>query len=233
MKLEKESLEFAGYLETWFNQLSPEKLTNVIQDAHKTAVFCVDVTNGFCYHGILASPRVAGIVNPIVDLFTRAHAAGVNTFVLPQDTHSPDAVEFADFPAHCISGTEESQTVAAIQALPFADKFQVFPKNSINSFLNTGLTEWIQKNPQLDTFIVVGDCSDLCVYQLAMHLRLDANARQIKRRVILPENCLQTYDTPIEIARANHLNAHPGDLFHAMSLYHMFLNGIEIVKELE
>jgi hypothetical protein len=66
-----------------------------------------------------------------------------------------------------------------------------------------------------------------------MFLRLDANARQLKRRVIVPENCVQTYDTPVALAVEKHLTAHPGDWMHVSFLYHMFLNGVEIVKKLE
>ena len=33
-----------------------------------------------------------------------------------------------------------------------------------------------------------------------MHLRLDANARQLERRVIVPVNAVDTYDTPMAVA---------------------------------
>jgi hypothetical protein len=80
---------------------------------------------------------------------------------------------------------------------------------------------------------VVGDCTDLCTYQLAMHLRLDANERQLERRVIVPINAVDTYDTPMSVAEELGIFPHPGDLLHATFLYHMAINGIEVVKRIE
>ncbi len=80
----------------------------------------------------------------------------------------------------------------------------------------------------MDIFIVVGDCTDLCTYQLAMHLRLDANARQLQRRVILPVDCVDTYDMPFEKAAAIGAIPHPAAFIHAVFLHNMHLNGVEI-----
>jgi nicotinamidase-related amidase len=106
----------------------------------------------------------------------------------------------------------------------------VFEKNSISSGQKTGLNAWIADHPEVDTYIVVGDCTDLCVYQLAMQLRLEANAYQLRRRVIVPAECVETYDRSLEAARQEGGFAHPGDLMHAVFLYHMALNGIEVVQ---
>jgi hypothetical protein len=105
-------------------------------------------------------------------------------------------------------------------------------KNSINSVLGTGLDDWVIDHPEKDTFIVVGDCTDLCTYQLAMYLRLDANNRMLERRVIVPANAVDTYDMPVELARKVGALPHDGDLMHAVFLYHMALNGVEVVSEL-
>jgi nicotinamidase-related amidase len=199
----------------------------------KTAILSVDVIQGFCYEGPLSSPRVAGIVAPIRQLFERAWAHGVRSIVLTQDTHEPEAVEFSQWPPHCVRGTSESETVDAFKTLAFFDQIVVFEKNSIASGLNTGLVRWLEGHPDVDNFIVVGDCTDLCTYQLAMHLRLDANARQLKRRVIVPGDCVQTYDRPIQAAREQGGLPHPGDLLHATFLYHMQLNGVEVVSKIQ
>ena len=102
-------------------------------DPAKVAVISVDVINGFCTIGPLASPRVANIVDPIVKLFKAVWSRGVRHIVLVQDTHEPDAVEFGSFPPHCVRGTAEAETVDAFKALPFFDQIKVMPKNSIAS----------------------------------------------------------------------------------------------------
>jgi len=227
-----QSKPFLAFLENWQAQIQSLPLATVIPDPEKTAILSVDVINGFCYEGPLASPRVAGIVEPIVSLFKSAWAQGVHQIILCQDTHEPDAVEFSAWPPHCVRGTPDAETVDAIQALPFYNQLIVLPKNSISSTTNTGLDVWITSHPDIDTFIVVGDCTDLCTYQLAMQIRLDANARQLTRRVIVPANCTDTYDYSIEAARAQGGLPHPAELIHDIFLYHMVLNGVEVVKSL-
>ena len=175
----------------------------------------------------LPAPRVDALTAPVVDLFQRAHALGVRHFVLTQDTHDPDSPEFAVWPAHCVRGTEEAETIPELRALPFSDLFTVIEKNSLHPALESEFDPWLDAHPELRTAIVAGDCTDLCVYQLAMHLRLRHNARNVPGvRVIVPANVVETFDLPTGPM------PHPGDFFHQVFLYHMALNGIEVVREL-
>ena len=226
------SRPFVEFLDEWTQALPSVELKSVIQQPERSAIISVDIINGFCTIGPLASPRVEAIIAPITHLFRQAWELGVRHIVLSQDTHEPDAVEFDAWPRHCVRGTPEAETVAAFKALPFFDRMVVLEKNSISTGLNAGFTEWVAAHPQVDTFIVVGDCTDLCVYQLAMHLRLDANARQLHRRVIVPAGAVDTYDRSVETAQKEGGLPHAADLHHAFFLYHMALNGIEVVKEL-
>lgn len=233
MTLASRSKPFVTYVEEWLNALPAIRLSKAIPEPARAAVMCVDIINGFCTIGPLASPRVQGIVKPIVKLFTDCHAAGVRHFMLAQDTHEPDAVEFSHYPPHCVRGHAESKTAPELLKLPFAPEYVVLEKNSIASHQGTGFDQWLANHPKVDTFVVAGDCTDLCTYQLAMHLRLRANAHQHRSaRVIVPENCVQTYDTPVKVARQLAIPAHDGDLLHAIFLYNMACNGVEVVKRI-
>jgi nicotinamidase-related amidase len=188
---------------------------------------------GFCDSGNLASPRVVALTEPVVDLFQRAHALGVRNFVLAEDAHDPATPEFDAWPIHCVRGTEESETIPELKALPFADTFTIFEKNSLHPAHETAFDAWLDAHPEIRTGIVVGNCTDLCVYQLAMHLRLRHNARNVPgMTVIVPANAVQTYHLPPEVAEAAGAFAHPGDFFHQAFLHHMALNGIQVVREL-
>ncbi len=233
MDLIKEAAPFLDYLSGWAAGLPGLSLNEAIPVPDRTAIVSVDVINGFCYEGPLSSPRVANIVYPIATLFQKAWDKGVTDIVLVQDTHEPDAVEFAQWPAHCVRGTSEAETVAAFKELPFFDQVVTLPKNSINASLNTGLREWQSDHPDIETYIITGDCTDLCTYQLAMHLRLQANAKQVERQVILPANCSDTYDLPVETARSLGAFPHPANLMHLVFLYHMALNGVKVVRGIE
>jgi nicotinamidase-related amidase len=171
-------------------------------------------------------------VPPIVHLFERAYALGVRHFILPQDTHSPDAVEFGSFPPHCVRGTDEPVTVPELRALPFSDRYLIIEKDSISSNLDTELGKWLDNHPEVTTFIVTGDCTDFCVHQLAMYLRLRANALGLRDvRVIVPVTGVDTFHIPVDMAREIDAMPHHADLLHLVFLYSMAQNGVQVVKE--
>ncbi len=226
------SRPFLGYVDQWSRGLPRLAIDQAFASPGQVAIVSVDVINGFCNEGPLASPRVRALIPHIVALFERAWAQGIRQIVLTQDTHEPDAIEFGQFPPHCVRGTAESETVSEFKALPFFDRMTVFPKNSIQSGLNTGLNDWVAGHPAISTYIVVGDCTDLCTHQLAMHLRLDANARQLQRRVVVPADCVDTYDLPVEVASSIGAVPHDAELLHRLFLYSLMLNGVEVVAAL-
>ncbi|MDF2758596.1 MAG: isochorismatase family protein [Thermomicrobiales bacterium] len=221
------------FITSWYERLQPRPLAEVIGDPASAAIFSTDMVVGFCERGNLASARVGALAVPVADLFQRAHALGVRHFVLTQDTHHPETPEFEAWPVHCVRGTEEAETVPELKALPFADLLTVIEKNSLHPALGTEFDPWLDAHPSLRTAIVVGNCTDLCVYQLAMHLRVRHNARNVPGvSVIVPANAVDTYDLPVETATAIGAFPHPGDFFHQVFLYHMALNGIQVVREL-
>ena len=233
--LREQSAEFLDYLEAWTAALPTLNLSEIVAEAggaDNVGIFCVDVINGFCHEGPLSSPRVAGIIAPIAQLFTRANAAGIANFVLTHDAHDPDAAEFQDYPPHCVRGTREAEIVSELLALPFASQFHLIPKNSIASDAGTTLDDWLDARPQITYQIVVGDCTDLCAYQLAMHLKVRANAANRKHPVILPANCVDTFDIPVSVAKSANILPHPADFFHAAFLYNMAQNGVRIVQSI-
>jgi nicotinamidase-related amidase len=221
---------FLAYIDNWLADLPAISQNEIFAQPGKTAILSVDVTNGFCKAGNLASPRVAAIIDPIVNLFKAGWEAGVRQIALLHDCHTPDALEFKAFAEHAVCGSEEAEAVDEIKALPFFDQLTIMTKNSVSSSEKTDLDQWLADRPDLETFITVGDCTDICTYLLAMHLRTKANANHLPWRVVVPEDCVATYDLPVETAQQIGAMPHNGDLLHKIFLYHMALNGIEVVK---
>lgn len=228
----RQSEPFLRYVAEWEDKLPVLPLAELCAEPGRVAIVSVDVINGFCFSGPLASPRIQGIIAPVVDIFQRAHAAGVRRLVLIQEAHEPDAVEFGQFPRHAVRGTPEAEAVPEIQALPFYPAMTTITKNSIHPAQNTRFGEWLQTHPEVETFICVGDCTDLCTYQLAMHLRLRANAHQLRQRIVVPANSTQTFDLPVPDAQQLGAVPHAGDLLHLIFLYSLKLNGVEVVRAL-
>jgi nicotinamidase-related amidase len=237
-RLRDRSAAFLDYLDEHTDSLPELSLDGLIAEAGgaaHVAVIAVDVVNGFCVEGPLASARVGAIVPPIGRLLEAAHRRGVRQVAVLRDAHTPDAPELGQFGPHCLSGTAESQLVRELSDLPFAASFMDIPKNATSAWAGAEtLREWVSEREAegVRTFIVVGDCTDLCVYQTAMPLKLSANARDKRIDVIVPADCVDTYDLPVETARSIGATPHDAELLHAVFLYHLALNGIRVVRSL-
>ena len=228
------SKAFLSALVNWERNLPALAWSDLRAEAQqgRVALISVDMINGFCYEGVLSSPRVKNIIPAVVAAFKGAYSIGVREFVLAQDCHTPESVEFADFPPHCRAGTSEANTIPELANLPFANLYQIVSKNSLNAFHGTDLGAWLEARHHFSKIVIVGDCTDLCVHQMAMHLKLYANAYNLKMSVIVPENAVQTYDMPVETANAIGALPHDGDFMHLVFLYHMRLNGVEVIREI-
>jgi nicotinamidase-related amidase len=230
--LSQRTVAYVDFLESWVAELPDLALDAIIADAgvvDRVAIVSVDLIVGFCHSGPLSSPRVAAVLPAVRELMTRAYEAGITNIVLPQDTHRPDAEEFGSYPPHCVVDTEESVTAPELSSLPFADQFTIVEKNSISSVIDPAFAEWEAQHGPFTTYIVVGDCTDLCVYQAAMALKVRSVANHFGQRVIVPENCVATYDIPVETAARIGAPPHDGDLLHHVFLHSMAQNGIDVV----
>ena len=69
MRFGEESRAFIRFLEEWTDGLKPLVLKREVTSPQETAIISVDMINGFCHEGPLASPRVKGIIPDIVGLF--------------------------------------------------------------------------------------------------------------------------------------------------------------------
>jgi nicotinamidase-related amidase len=199
--------------------------------AEKCAVLVVDMLEGFCREGPLASPLVQCLIEPVREFLVKCQAAGVPHFFFPCDSHSPDSPEFQSFPPHCIEGTRQAEIVNELTELEFSDSFVRLPKGSISSVIGTDLSARLQALG-VTTLICVGDCTDLCLYHMACGLRFWANTRGLDWRIVVPQDLVATYD--LSVAQAAELEAmpHPADLLSDIFLYHLELNGVEVVSTL-
>jgi len=232
MTLAENTRPFLDYLDDFVGNLPIISLDEAIPEPENSAIITADVINGFLYEGPLASPRVAAIDEPITRLMKAAWKRGMRDILLVQEGHTQDSIEFDAFGQHAVRGTWEAEAIDMIKALPFYDQMDTVYKDSIHPALNNSFDAWLDARKHLNTIIAVGDVTDLCLYHLATYLRFRANAYHQDMRVIVPENCTQTWDLSVEDAEALPAMPHHGDLLHATFLYHMALNGVEVVKEI-
>lgn len=184
-------------------------------DLSKTDIFIVDINNGFAKCGALYSPRVEALINPIANLVKNVEDK-INNIIAFTDCHELDAVELLSYPSHCIKGDIESEIVDELMSIK---NLKVLPKNSTNGFF---ALENIDFN-NVDNLIIVGDCTDICIYQFAITLKSYFNQNNINKNIIVPINLVDTYDIP---------GVHPADLLNIVFFNSMIQNGINVVKEL-
>lgn len=230
INLAEKSKGFLDWLSEWYANLQPVPLSAAITEPARTALCAVDLLEGFCYAGVLFTPRATACVQPSANLFRRTYERGVRNFVSIQDWHSEHAEEFKTYGRHCVRGTREAELIHELASLPFARDIEIVHKNSLHTVVGNTMEQWLEQHSLVDTFLIVGLCTDLCTYDLALDLKLRANSRDIPRRVVVPANCVNTYDLSADVAQKIGAVPHDADLAHAYFLYMMALNKIEVVS---
>ena len=150
------------------------------------AILVVDLVNGFCSRGALASPRLAAVVAPVRAYLEAETAAGAVPIFLA-DTHEPDDPEFAMFPPHCVKGSGEEEIVTDLA--PLAAAATVVRKRRFSGFSGTGL-EGLLASLAPDVVDVVGVCTDICV------LHTVAGLCDRDYAVVVPRSLVATFDAP-------------------------------------
>ena len=180
------------------------------------ALVIVDMINGFAKEGALSSPRVEKIIPKIVELSKLCDDLEITKLAFA-DCHTEASPEFDAYPEHCMKGTNESEVVDEIKEI---GGYTLIPKNSTNGFLEEKFQSWLSENQNIDSFIITGDCTDICVQQFAITLKTWFNMQNKKVRIIVPIDAVDTYD----------LGVHDGELTNVMALYNMIINGVEVVR---
>lgn len=183
----------------------------------KTALIIVDVVNGFIREGAMASPIVEKIVPSVAALAEACRSRGIPVAALA-DCHKEDCAEFASFPPHCVEGTSESELVDELK-----DKdCYVIKKNSTNGFHEKEFMRNLVSRPSVTAFVVAGDCTDICVMQLCLTLKTWFTQQNRAAEIIVPINCVETYDAP----------NHNADFMNIAAYKIMKDSGIKFVSEI-
>ncbi len=136
-------------------------------DKNRTMLLIVDINKGFAKAGALYSDRIEKLINPISNLAKYALNNGIRVKAFT-DYHAEDSIELKAYPKHCMKDTDEWELVEELNL----EGIEVIKKNSTNGFLEEN---FILNKEEIDNVIIVGDCTDICIYQLAISLRAEFN----------------------------------------------------------
>lgn len=236
---------FLNHISSRLDKLESKTVSSIVERAgniERVYIVFIDILRGFCEQGSLASDRVAKLITPVRELTDTFLKKGLppQNLVFLNDAHPEDAVEFSAFPAHCMRGTVEAEVVDELKPLYEKEGIQIFDKNATNGMFGKrkdGLRffEWLEQRllEGPATFLIVGDCTDLCIYQNATGIKLFANELNIKTDVIVSQQHSETYDLSVSAAESAGILAHDADLLDDVFYYHMMLNDVEVVKTIE
>lgn len=182
-----------------------------------TVLINIDIINGFVKEGNLYSERIGGMVPKIIE-YNRMFKNFQRIYI--RDNHHSDSLEFQYFPVHGIG--EESQLIDELNEF-MDNKATIVTKNSTNGFLARRFGEWLNNNYQdISNYILIGDCTDICILQFALSIKAFYNQWDIDSRVIVPVDCVETYDHKDSL--------HDAEIMNLFALYNMYINGVQIVK---
>ena len=209
-----------GFLEDIYTKLLNTGSLNIkTLDPDKTVLVVVDMVNGFAREGALKSERVEKLIPQIEKLSCSCDEYGISKIAF-YDCHSNESVEFGSYPPHCLNGTHESELVDELKKI---GSFTMISKNSTNGFLEKKFQSWLEENAQIENYIVVGDCTDICILQFALSIKAYGNMKNKNLNIIIPQDCVDTFDAPM----------HNAEFMSKASLYIMMSNGIQIIKNIE
>ena len=124
-------------------------------------------------------------------------------------------MELLSYVPHCLAGSDECKVVDELLDIK---NLEIIPKNSTNGFFAID----VNILNDIDNVVVVGDCTDICIYQFVVTLKAYFNEKNINKNIVVPMNLVDTYDIPF---------VHPGDLLNVVFFNSMIQNGVKLIRK--
>ena len=225
-------------------ELLPFETSTVDLTGARVGLVIVDAGRGFTREGNLADPvHMVPMVERILEYTEALKTTPILAFL---DTHHADIPE-PPYPPHGILGTGEEDMDPLLAHLMDEPRVTVVRKDCINGFVGaidrtTGANafcDWV-KTHRIDTLLVCGDCTDICVSDFVVSalsarnhgLLTDADPDTERsayvdaitglRIVVLVDAC-ETFDAP---------GLHNREAAHHVGLWLMASRGAMLAKDL-
>ncbi|KAL2645388.1 hypothetical protein R1flu_012975 [Riccia fluitans] len=223
----------------------PLNFTNLeLSPGQRAGLVIVDEVNGFCTVGAgnLAPPvpskPISDMVEETSSIAKKFSERGWPILAL-LDTHEPHKPE-PPYPPHCIKGTGEEKLVPDLAWLERDEHTLLMPKDCIDGFIGAFrkdgtniVMEWVKQH-QIETMLVVGICTDVCVMDFVTSV-LSARSHDMLvplKHVAVYSKACATCDIPQDIAKDTNAMPHPQELFHFLGLYFAASRGALIIDRL-
>lgn len=154
----------------------------------------IDMVNGFVKYGAMHDKSIANIIPNQITLLEKFE--GEESIIsIVKDTHEKDCMEFKTYPEHCVKGSGEENLVDELSKFENENSL-VYEKNSTDVTNVPEFFQDIKKMPNLKEIVVIGCCTDICVLNAAISMRTYFNQENMDIQIIMPKNCVETYNAP-------------------------------------
>ena len=141
-------------------------------DSKHTAILVIDMQRDFLDAGApVATPGGLDLIPLINRLAARARGLGMPV-IFTQEMHRADKSDFGielEFePPHCLEGTPGMDLADGLDV--GASDYRILNKRRYDAFLGTDL-ETLLRSLRIDTLLVAGVCTDICVSSTVQHAR--------------------------------------------------------------
>ena len=156
----------------------------------------VDMVNGFVTEGVLHDNKISGIVPRILELIEQTKKEG-KLIVVIKDTHTKESVELERFgnTPHCEANTKESELIDELQKPLEGYEDVINIRKNSTSFMEAPLFRNLMKQQvNMNTFDVVGCCTDICVINGTMGLANYLDQWNRKHNITVHEDAVATYN---------------------------------------
>lgn len=186
-----------------------------------SAIFVIDMNNGFCEEGALADPTIKRIVPNIRKIIMDGLRRESALFFV-NDKHTEDSVEIKRYAGHCITPREQ-KTIKELSIFEeYADR--VFYKNSTCALFAPGMMEMLLQMKNLKRIVITGCCTDICIMNFAVALRNFMDEWNVDVDIVVPINAVETFHIP---------NVHEREEANQFGYRVMESNGVRLVKEMD
>ena len=153
----------------------------------------IDMLKGFLDKGPLADPSIRQIIPENVK-WIKSFLSEDKPVLSFQDAHDVDALEFENYPSHCLKGSVESELVDELKV--FEDQMIKIEKNTTNGFFAPDFQRFLTENPNLSKITVTGCCTDICVMNFAITMKTYCQTIQKPITIVVAEKAVDTFGLP-------------------------------------
>ena len=224
---------------------------NTYQTSHiiqkNSGMLIIDEVNGFCTVGagnlapLKKNHQVDKMVKETNHLAKIFHNKSLPISIF-LDTHEDNRPEHP-YPPHCIKGSGEEKIINELEWLMESSALKI-NKDCINGFIGAinlknnenVFIKWI-KDYEIESLIVTGICTDICVLDFVLTCMSAINHQIINplKEVIVYSEACATYDMNIEDIKRLNLDKsmiHHQETYHNLGLKIMQMRGAKIANQI-